>query len=221
MTDDDTSRWPPRRGGPPAGPPSGPLNAPAPPPPRRRPALLPVLAGLLALAVALVGVLAGTGVLGGRDSGGGPPPGGTSVSAPPPRTTAAGALGFGRTQRHADGVEVSVSAPTRFTPSSAAAGHTAGHVAVTVEITVTNGSDARLELATVQVRGRDGAGREASRVFDAGPDLGLGLTGTLLPGRRAVAAHGFDLPPRAADVLDVEVTVGFDREAGVWSGPVP
>jgi hypothetical protein len=92
---------------------------------------------------------------------------------------------------------------------------------VTVEITVTNGSDARLELATVQVRGRDGAGREASRVFDAGPDLGLGLTGTLLPGRRAVAAHGFDLPPRAADVLDVEVTVGFDREAGVWSGPVP
>ncbi|MFE5712631.1 hypothetical protein ACFQ7J_17700 [Streptomyces sp. NPDC056501] len=38
-------------------------------------------------------------------------------------------------------------------------------------------------------------GREATRIFDVEPDLGSGLTGALLPGRKAVAAYGFDVPP--------------------------
>lgn len=139
------------------------------------------------------------------------------ASSPPP---AADVAAFGRTQRYDDGVEVTVSAPVAFTPSAAAAGHTAGNKAVTLQVTVRNGGGERLELAVVQVRARDGDGREASRVFDAEPDLGTGLSGTLLPGRKAVAAYGFDVPPTTDALLDVEVQVGFERPALFWSGTV-
>ncbi|MFD3662171.1 DUF4352 domain-containing protein [Streptomyces sp. NPDC058659] len=124
-------------------------------------------------------------------------------------------------QRYEDGAEVSVSPPVRFTPSQAAAGHKAGNTAVTVQITVRNGTDERLELALVQVSARDGDGREATRVFDVEPELGSGLTGTLLPGRKAVAVYGFDVPPGKGAVLDVEVKIDFERPSAFWGGPIP
>ncbi|MEU2508661.1 DUF4352 domain-containing protein [Streptomyces sp. NPDC007863] len=214
-------------GGPPAGPPPGPLSGPAPTPPRRRTWLL-ALTGVLVLAVGVVGLLVGTGAFGG-DGGGG---GGGAASAPPPASPAretttppppesAGLLPFGRTHRYADGVEVTVSAPERFVPSDTSAGHRAGYTAVTVQVTVRNGSRERLELAVVQIRGRDGDGRETERVFDAAQDLGSGHTGTLLPGRRAVAAYAFDVPPGTGSVLEVEVSVDFTGDSAFWGGKLP
>ncbi|WP_030313545.1 hypothetical protein [Streptomyces flavochromogenes] len=78
-----------------------------------------------------------------------------------------------------------------------------------------------LDLATVVVQVRDGEGWEGARVFDgAPPHLGLGLPGTLLPGRKAVGGYGFDMPPAENPVLDVEVKVGPGRPALFWSGDV-
>ncbi|WP_411110910.1 DUF4352 domain-containing protein [Streptomyces sp. c-19] len=202
-----------------------------------------VLAGGLVLVVGAVGVLIGAGAFGGGERGGGAAPSGAAqrastpavptppTSAPPSPTasdlplassppSATDVVAFGRPQRYDDGVEVTVSAPVAFTPSAAAAGHTAGNKAVTLQVTVRNGDGERLELAVVQVRARDGEGREASRVFDAEPDLGTGLSGTLLPGRTAVAAYAFDVPPTTDALLDVEVQVGFERPALFWSGTV-
>ncbi|MEU7292547.1 hypothetical protein AB0A76_04965 [Streptomyces exfoliatus] len=235
---------------PPVGPPSGPLSgAPSPehPPPRRR-VLLMVLAGGLVLVVGAVGVLIGAGAFGGSERGGGAAPSGSAQRAstpaastpavPTPPTSAAPSptapdsplatsprssvdvAAFGRTQRYDDGVEVTVSAPAAFTPSAAAAGHTPGNKAMTLQVTVRNGGGERLELAVVLVRARDGEGREASRVFDVEPDLGMGLSGTLLPGRQAVAAYGFDVPPTQDALFDVEVQVGFERPALFWSGTI-
>ncbi|MCX5394233.1 DUF4352 domain-containing protein [Streptomyces sp. NBC_00094] len=229
-------------GEPPAGPPSGPLNAatpPDPPPPPRsgHRTLLLALVGGIVLVLGVLGVLAGTGAFESRARGGGdatespgpavpqaatPTPSGRSpgTTAPVPDASA-GVHAFGETQRYGDGVEVSVSAPVRFTPSEVSAGHKAGATAVIVEVAVRNGTDARIELVTVQVSARDGDGREAKRVFDPESDVMSGLSGALLPGRKAVAAYGFDLPAGKAAVLDVEVRVGFDRPSAFWFGKLP
>ncbi|MER5707138.1 DUF4352 domain-containing protein [Streptomyces sp. NPDC002122] len=224
-------------GEPPAGPPSGPLNGPPPDPtPPRKQTLLLVLIGGIVLVFGVVGILAAAGAFE-KDGPGGatdsPTPSAprasasTPLAAPTPpasagRTpgtpSAAGVLAFGATQRYDDGVEVTVSAPDRFTPSEAAAGHKAGYTAVTVQVTVRNGSDERLELALLQVSARDGDGREATRIFDVEPDLGSGLTGALLPGRKAVAVYGFDVPPGKGATLDVEVRIGFQTPSAFWGG---
>ncbi|WP_328941671.1 DUF4352 domain-containing protein [Streptomyces sp. NBC_00250] len=200
--------------------------------------------GGLVLVVGLVGVLIGAGAFGGGRGEGTagdstpPPPVSTSPEAratsvppssetPTPRSSSGEGEGegdgdvraFGRTQGYEDGVEVTVSAPVAFTPSTGAAGHTAGNATVAVDVTVRNGGDVRLELATVQVQVRDSAGRAAGRVFDAEPHLGAGLSGTLLPDRKALAAYNFDVPPTKGSVLDVEVKVG-ERPSLFWSGEV-
>ncbi|MEU2546149.1 DUF4352 domain-containing protein [Streptomyces roseolus] len=189
---------------------------------------------MLVLAVGVAGLLVGTGAFGGGDGGGGggtastPPPartssGPASPTAPPARGSTtppsenAGLLPFGRTHRYAGGVEVTVSPPERFAPAQSSAGHRDGNVAVKVDVTVRNGSDERIELVTVVVRGRDGDGREAARVFDP-EQVVMPLEGDLLPGRRVVAAYGFDLPPGAGNTLEVDVSVGFDGDAVHWTG---
>ncbi|MEU9855642.1 DUF4352 domain-containing protein [Streptomyces sp. NPDC047974] len=213
-------------GGPPAGPPPGPLSGPTPTPPRRRTWLL-ALTGVLVLAVGVAGLLVGTGAFGG-DGGGGdggaastsPPAAPARKTTAPPPPESAGLLPFGRTHRYASGVEVTVSPPERFTPAQSSAGHKDGNIAVKVDVTVRNGSDERLKLVTVIVQGRDGDGREAAGVFDP-EQVVMPLEGDLLPGRRTVAAYGFDLPPGAGNTLEVGVTVGFEGDAVHWAGELP
>ncbi|MFJ6521679.1 hypothetical protein ACIQJ4_25890 [Streptomyces filamentosus] len=222
---------------PPSGPPPGPLSGSAPSPPGRRTWLL-ALIGLVVLAVGVVGLLVGTGAFGGdggSEADGTPPPAPASRTATGPETPAVretpaavspaepaaeGLLPFGRTHRYANGVEVTVSAPERFTPAESAAGHRDGNTAVKVEVTVRNGSGDRLKLVTIVVQGRDGEGREAGHVFDTDQGV-LPLTGDLLPGRKAVATYGFDVPPGTGDVLEVGVAVGFTGDSAQWSGPLP
>ncbi|MFP3987940.1 DUF4190 domain-containing protein [Streptomyces sp. E11-3] len=132
-----------------------------------------------------------------------------------------GALDFGATQHYEDGVEVTVSAPRSFSPSDTAAGHSSGHRAVTVDITVRNNSDERLGLALFRVQAKDADGRTAERIFDSAANILSGLSGTVLPGRQAVATYAFGLPPNADASLDVEVRPEFDRDSAIWSGPTP
>ncbi|WP_306328671.1 hypothetical protein, partial [Streptomyces venezuelae] len=226
--------------GPPSGPPSGPLSpgpssADGPSPDRRSPRrriVLFALVGGLVLVVGLVGVLVGAGAFGGGGDGG--PSGGGSGNVREAEATAgvrpssaepeAAPSSLGVTQRYGDGVEVTVSEPVPFTPAAGAVGHTAGDKAVTLSVTVRNGSAARLDLAAVTVLVRDGAGRELGRIFDSESELGSGLTGSVGPGKRAVAAYGFDVPPGGGEggsVLDVEVTVGIDRPPLFWTGKAP
>lgn len=235
--------------GPPSGPLKDP-TPPDRPPPRRAGSrtLLLVLVGVIVGVVGVVGILAGAGAFeeGGRGDeteSSTPPIPSPPASTPTPTATptpsgrgpdeatpttpttrapdpADGVLAFGATHRYEDGVEVTVSAPVRFTPSAVAVGHQAGHTAVTVQVTVRNGTDQRLELALVQVSARDGDGREASRIFDVEPALGSGLTGGLLSGRKAVAAYGFDVPQGKGVVLDVEVRIGFEMPSAFWGGAV-
>ncbi|MER5736351.1 hypothetical protein ABT117_11835 [Streptomyces sp. NPDC002262] len=222
--------------GPPGGPPPGPLSGPSSTPSHRRRTWLLALVGVLVLAVGVAGLLVGTGAFGDDDGGGGAPsatppapaastptasaPRETPARPPSPEPAAEGLLPFGATHRYGDGVEVTVSAPERFTPAEGAAGHKAGNTPVKVDVTVRNGSGERLKLVTVRVQGRDGDGREAVGVFDAEQGI-LSFDGDLLPGRRAVAAYAFDVPPHAGDVLEVGVTVGFTGDEAQWGGPLP
>jgi hypothetical protein len=89
---------------------------------------------------------------------------------------------------------------------------------MTVEITVLNGSEERLNLDLVRVEAKDAEGRTADRVFDSAKGIETGLSGTLLPGRQSVATYAFDLPRKPASSLDVEVTPGFNYDPAVWSG---
>ncbi|MGW4056166.1 hypothetical protein ACWENA_35625 [Streptomyces sp. NPDC004779] len=233
-------------GEPPSGPPPGPLSGPSPRPPRRRAWLLAVV-GVLVLAVGVSGLLAGTGAFGDGDGERTAPPAapvsaagdtGAPVNRPPTTAEATaptsapataptsaspseasgeGLVPFGRSHRYEGGVEVTVSAPKRFTPAPSSAGHAAGNIAVAVEVTVRNDSGERLELSTVIVRGRDADGRETGGVFDADAGI-LPLSGGLLPGRKAVAVYGFDVPRAAATLLEVEVGVGFGGDSAFWFG---
>lgn len=218
----------------PTGPPSGPLASGTPRSPRgsRRGLLVALICGTV-IVVALAVVVALVVTDGERDPEGTPTPTTATVrttespppSSPPQARTPSEAAdpdvhAFGETERYADGVEVTVSAPRPFTPADTAIGHTAGNRAVAVEITVRNGSKARLPLVVV-VRGRDAQGREVEQVFDSTQDVGAGLDGTVLPGRTAVGTQGFDVPGGSGGTLDLEVVVGVDRGPAFWSGRVP
>ncbi|MFJ5709276.1 hypothetical protein [Streptomyces sp. NPDC093105] len=222
-------------GEPPSGPPPGPLSGSSPRPSRRRAWLL-ALVGVIVLAVGVAGLLVGAGAFGDGDGEKTPTPtlapataaGETSTApttrpattSPPGEDSADGLLPFGQAHRYEGGVEVTVSAPERFTPADSSAGHKAGNVAVKVDVTVRNDTGERFELVNVVVQGRDGEGREAVQVFDGQEGL-LPLSGGLLPGRKAVAVYGFDVPPAAGETFEVEVSVGFTGDSAFWGGRLP
>ncbi|GAA3082805.1 hypothetical protein GCM10017562_60450 [Streptomyces roseofulvus] len=220
-------------GEPPSGPPPGPLSGSSARPPRRRAWLL-ALVGAVVLAVGVAGLLAGTGAFGDGDGEktrtpapsatagdtSTAPTTGPPATSPPGENSADGLLPFGRAHRYESGVEVTVSAPERFSPADSSAGHKAGNIAVKVEVTVRNETGERLELVNVVVQARDGDGREAVQVFDGAEGL-LPLSGGLLPDRQAVAVYGFDVPPGAADLIEVEVSVGFTGDSAFWGGELP
>jgi hypothetical protein len=144
-------------------------------------------------------------------------PGQSTATSPGTTAPSSGALRFNATQRYKDGLQVQVSAPRPFAPSDSAAGHTPGDKAVAVDVTVTNGSNNRVDLDLVSIQAKDASGRSAETIFDSAKGIN-GLTGTLLPGKKSVDTCAFDLPKSAASSLDVEVSPGFNYESAVWSG---
>ncbi|MCX3063877.1 DUF4190 domain-containing protein [Streptomyces beihaiensis] len=113
-----------------------------------------------------------------------------------------------------DNLTVTVSNAVAFNPSPYAAGHTKGHDAYKVTITVTNNSKKRFDASMLTADARAGQdGVQAEQIFD--DKVGSGFDGTILPGKKATVVYGFDTPA-AAKNLTVEVTPSFDYDAQQW-----
>ncbi|MFI5807489.1 DUF4352 domain-containing protein [Streptomyces sp. NPDC051561] len=126
------------------------------------------------------------------------------------------ALAGGATAEYADKLKVTVGAPTAYTPSEYAIGHTKGNKAYKVKVTIENTGGEKFDSALSQVDARSGAeGTAAEQIYD-GETTGADFTGSILPGKKATAVYAFDAPA-AAKNLTVEVTPGFlDFKSSHW-----
>ncbi|UYQ62542.1 DUF4190 domain-containing protein [Streptomyces peucetius] len=124
------------------------------------------------------------------------------------------ALAADETSVYDDDVQVTVSAPTSYSPGEYAIGHTEGNKAYRVEITIENAGKEKYDANLVSVDARAGEdGVTAEQVFDG--DTGAGFEGTILPGKKATVTFVFDAPADAKN-LTVEVSPGFDYDASHW-----
>jgi hypothetical protein len=120
-----------------------------------------------------------------------------------------------------DNVEASVLSVQRFTPARTAAGTHPGQVGIKVTVKITNNSTKQFDLTLAGVKVKSGAnGTQADTIFDSENNLGLGFEGSVAPGHSATASYGFSVPPGDLGKLDVEVSPGFDYDAGIFEGSV-
>ena len=136
-----------------------------------------------------------------------------SSSASAVAATGNGPFAFGKT--FSSGTEtITVSAPTKFTPSSAAAGYTSGNAAYYVTVTVGDTGSQPLDVSLLQVSATEGdAGYKASNIIDSGTASLGSAYGSSTPFITDVAAGSavsgevaFDVPPAQAGKFAVEVT---------------
>ncbi|MFC8129858.1 DUF4190 domain-containing protein [Streptomyces sp. NPDC057302] len=140
-----------------------------------------------------------------------------STDVPSKEAKASDELGFGDTFAYDDGVKVTVARPTSYQPGEVAAGHEPGNKAFEVKVTVVNDSDQKIDLDLSTVHFKDADGAEADQVYDG--DLPKQLSGTLLPGKQALATYAVSLPAGAARALEVQIEPGFlDYDEAIWSG---
>lgn len=139
------------------------------------------------------------------------------TSAPDPTPEPAqddGISTFGSAYTYPDGLEVSVSEPQPFTPSSTAAGGSAHTDHISISITIVNGTsaafDPTLTFATVQ-----SANTEGDPVFDSGQGVGGSPNTTILPGRETTFTYAFGVDD-PNDVI-VEVTTDWNKDAAIFT----
>lgn len=129
------------------------------------------------------------------------------------------ALRFGETFTYDDGVKVTVAKPSSYQPGPYAVGHADGNKALTVKITVVNGSGSTVDLDLSTVTFKDADGAQGEMIF-AG-DMPRELAGKLQPGERSTATYAVSLPRDAASALEVQVEPGvFTYDSESWSGSV-
>jgi hypothetical protein len=139
--------------------------------------------------------------------------------------TGAGPFAFGKT--FSTGTEtITVSAPTKFTPSSSAVGYTSGDGAYYVTVTVGNTGSQPLDVSTLEATATAGsAGAKVANIIDSGTSS-LGATyGSSSPFVAPVAAGtaisgeiAFDVPAAEASKFEIEVVnLGVHAE---WTGSV-
>ncbi|MFG2923685.1 DUF4352 domain-containing protein [Streptomyces sp. NPDC048305] len=113
-----------------------------------------------------------------------------------------------------DGLEITVGAPAAYEPGEFAIGHTRGNSAWTVSVVIENKGKEKFDTTLVTVDARAGKdGVKAEQIFD--DKTGEGLSGTVLPGKKATATYAFDAPAGAGH-LTVEVAPGFEWDASQW-----
>ncbi|MFD3421356.1 DUF4190 domain-containing protein [Streptomyces decoyicus] len=128
-------------------------------------------------------------------------------------------LSFGEPYTFGNGLKVTVSKPTPFTPDEFANGHDKGNKAVQVTVTVVNTGTERIEVETGLPDVNDADGASAHLVID-GSGRQKVITGYVLPGRKAVGKYAFSLPPDAAHRVEVEFSPDAARwDDAYWSGP--
>lgn len=125
--------------------------------------------------------------------------------------------GFGDVITYKDGVSISVSAPTPFTPSTYAAGVTPGATNELFTVVVTNGSKTQFTPYTSITM--NSAGASASSITDVGSpigDVGVGTSTVLLPGQTIKWLMGFSVPDPTNMTMDAELGVGT-YEAAIFT----
>lgn len=125
---------------------------------------------------------------------------------------------WGQTKKW-DGLTVTVSKPTKFTPHQYAIGHEAGHQAVKWRIKVHNGTDEAFQGVLMTVNAKSGNdGDSCEQIFDG--DLGSGISGSVSPGSSGAAEFAFDIPKNQLNKVDLEVQPNFLDDSRHWVGPV-
>jgi hypothetical protein len=129
---------------------------------------------------------------------------------------------YGDTYTYTDGLAISVSKVSRYTPSQYAAGTHPGDEAIVLTVKITNGTGKPFDTNLVGVNAKAGAdGAATEPIFD--DTSGVGFSGTIVPGSVASARFAFDVPRGAAGNLDIEVQPdsGLEYASWHWVGSMP
>jgi len=155
------------------------------------------------------------------------PTNGRTTGAPAPTNTGGGGVSgsgtvpFGSDHgvKWNDNIEASVLSVQRFTPSSTAAGTHPGQVGVKVTVKITNNSGKQLDLTLAEVKLKSGEnGTQADDIIDIENNITLGFEGAVASGHSATAVYAFSVPSGDLSKLDIEVTPGWDYDAGIFEG---
>ena len=115
-------------------------------------------------------------------------------------------VNFGDTATWDDGTQLSIAAPKDFEPSDTAAGGEGFEQAVSVEVTLTNGSDEPLSTIFLLLSAESG-GSAGEQIFDYGAGLELPFE-DVGPGDEVTFTAGFGVE----DPEDLQITVGPDLQ---------
>ncbi|NEN04718.1 DUF4190 domain-containing protein [Diaminobutyricibacter tongyongensis] len=115
---------------------------------------------------------------------------------------------FGQTVTYKDGLAITVSTPTPFTPSDSAAGATqAKNIVFT--ITVKNGTAKNYD--PLVYTSLSSGGTEADSIFDVGGDIGNAPTTTILAGQSTTWKEAYSVADPAHLVMDVNPGFGYNK----------
>jgi len=135
----------------------------------------------------------------------------------PAKDTAA----IGQTLTYESGLAVRVVSAKVFNAGSYASGLSTGHRAVKVTWTITNGTDATLDLTGATARltyGEDGT--QAESVYTDGVGGMYPFEGSLQPGKKKTASSAFSVPKAGLAKITVEVEPEFDSQTAFFTGKV-
>lgn len=127
---------------------------------------------------------------------------------------------IGKTLTYESGLAVRVVSAKVFSPGYAS-GLTAGHKAVKVTWTITNGTDANVDLSGAEARLTYGAdGVQAESVYAEGVDGQYPFDGSLRPGQKKTATSAFSVPKAGLANIVVEVEPEFMSQTAFFTGKV-
>lgn len=125
---------------------------------------------------------------------------------------------IGKTLTYESGLSVRVVSAKVFTPSYAS-GLAAGHKAVKVTWTVTNGTAANFDLSGAEARLTYGAdGVQAESVYAEGVDGQYPFDGSVRPGQKKTATSAFSVPKGSLSSIVVEVEPDYNSETAFFTG---
>jgi hypothetical protein len=137
----------------------------------------------------------------------------TPAAGPAPTADSGSAVAFGQAFTYADGLAVTVDAPTTYDPSSYAAGNTNPY-AYGVTVRVTNNTGAAFDPTLLQVMMTTG-GAPASPIFDG--ESGLPPQSRLQPGRSLTYEVAFSTTADSGEA-QVDVVPSFSHDHAVFTG---
>lgn len=125
-----------------------------------------------------------------------------------------GTAPFGTAYTWADGLSVTISKPTAYTPSSSAAGTVDGQSSVVLTVTVVNGTDQPFDLGMASISAQSG-NTEASQIYDSAKGLESSPMTKLLAGRESTYKVAFSVTDPKD--LVVEFAPDFTHESVLFT----